>query len=71
MKDISVEKAAMLPATLLGAVQRYLRYRAQLFSIKGLDDHILHDIGVNRGELSAAAWAQVEHAAAHSLRRVR
>jgi uncharacterized protein YjiS (DUF1127 family) len=70
MKDISVEKAAMLLATLFGSVQRYFRYRAQLFSIAGLDDHILYDIGINRGELSAAAWAQIEHATAHSLRRV-
>ncbi len=29
----------MLLATLFGAVQRYLRYRAQLFSIESLDDH--------------------------------
>jgi uncharacterized protein YjiS (DUF1127 family) len=49
-------------ATLFGSVQRYLRYRAQLFSIESLDDHMLHDIGLNRGELSVAAWAQVERA---------
>jgi uncharacterized protein YjiS (DUF1127 family) len=70
MTDISVKKGAMLLATLFRPVQRYFRYRAQLFSIAGLDDHILYDIGINRGELSAAAWAQIEHTTAHSLRRV-
>jgi uncharacterized protein YjiS (DUF1127 family) len=54
----------MLLATLFGAVQRYLRYRAQLLSVESLDDHMLHDIGLSRGELSAAAWAQVERATA-------
>ena len=50
----------MLFATLFGTVQRYLRYRAQLVSIENLDDRMLYDIGLHRGELSAAAWAQVE-----------
>ena len=50
----------MLFATLFGAVQRYLRYRAQLLSIENLDDRMLYDIGLHRGELTAAAWAQVE-----------
>jgi uncharacterized protein YjiS (DUF1127 family) len=54
----------MFIATLFGAVRRYLRYRAQLLSIERLDDHMLYDIGVNRGELSAAAWAQIEGATA-------
>ena len=54
----------MLLAAMFGAVQRYLRYRAQLFSVQSLDDRMLHDIGLNRGELSAAAWAQVERATA-------
>jgi uncharacterized protein YjiS (DUF1127 family) len=49
---------------MFGAVQRYLRYRTQLFSIESLDDHMLYDIGLNRGELSSAAWAQVERATA-------
>jgi uncharacterized protein YjiS (DUF1127 family) len=61
----------MLLATLFGAVQRYLRYRAQLFSIESLDDHMLYDIGLNRGELSAAAWAHVERATAYSPLRPR
>ena len=56
------ETAAMLLATLFGAVQRYLRYRTQLLSIARLDDRMLYVIGLNRGELSAAAWAQVERA---------
>jgi uncharacterized protein YjiS (DUF1127 family) len=47
-------------AALFGAAQRYLRYRAQLFSVESLDDRMLCDIGLYRGELSAAARAQVE-----------
>jgi uncharacterized protein YjiS (DUF1127 family) len=49
----------MLLTALFGVVQRYLRYRTQLFSIESLDDRMLHDIGLNRWELSAAVWAQV------------
>jgi uncharacterized protein YjiS (DUF1127 family) len=54
----------MLLAALHGAVQRYFRYRAQLLSVESLDDRMLHDIGLNRWELSAAAWAQVERTTA-------
>jgi uncharacterized protein YjiS (DUF1127 family) len=60
------KEATMLLATLFGSVQRYVRYRAQLSSVESLDDHMLYDIGLNRGELSAAAWAQIERATAHS-----
>jgi uncharacterized protein YjiS (DUF1127 family) len=56
----------MLLATLFRAVQRYLRYRTQLLGIARLDDRMLYDIGLNRGELSAAAWAQIERATAPS-----
>ncbi len=55
----------MLISALFGAIQRYLRYRSLLLTIENLDDHLLSDIGLNRGELSAAAWDQVEHATAH------
>jgi len=58
-------KTAMLISALFGAIQRYLRYRSLLLTIENLDDRILSDIGLNRGELSAAAWDQVEHATAH------
>jgi uncharacterized protein YjiS (DUF1127 family) len=60
------KEATMLLATLFGSVRRYLRYRAQLSSVESLDDHMLYDIGLNRGELSATAWAQVERATTHS-----
>jgi uncharacterized protein YjiS (DUF1127 family) len=60
------EEAAMLLAALFGSVQRYLRYRSLLSGIEGLDDRLLYDIGLNRGELSAAAWAQAERGTAHS-----
>jgi uncharacterized protein YjiS (DUF1127 family) len=56
----------MLLAALFGSVQRYLRYRSLLSGIEGLDDRLLYDIGLNRGELSAAAWAQAERGTAHS-----
>jgi len=55
----------MLIAALFGAIQRYLRYRSLLVIIENLDDRLLSDIGLSRGELSAAAWDQVEHATAH------
>jgi uncharacterized protein YjiS (DUF1127 family) len=54
----------MIVAALFGAIQRYLRYRSVLLSIESLDDHLLSDIGLNRGELSAVAWNQVERASA-------
>jgi uncharacterized protein YjiS (DUF1127 family) len=59
------EESAVLIAALFGAIQRYLRYRSLLLSIENLDDRILSDIGLNRGELSAVAWNQVERATAH------
>jgi uncharacterized protein YjiS (DUF1127 family) len=46
-------------------VKRYLRYREQLSSIAQLDEHILHDIGLSRSELSAAAWNRTAGLAAH------
>ena len=55
----------MLIAALFGAIQRYLRYRSLLLSFENLDDRLLSDIGLSRGDLSAAAWDRVEHATAH------
>jgi hypothetical protein len=54
----------MLLGALFGAVQRYLRYRAQLFNIESLDDCMLLDIGLNRWALSTAVWAHVKRASA-------
>jgi uncharacterized protein YjiS (DUF1127 family) len=65
IRRIIFRESAMLIATLFGAIQRYLRYRSILLSIENLDDHILSDIGLSRGELSALAWNQVERATAH------
>jgi uncharacterized protein YjiS (DUF1127 family) len=59
------KESAMLIAGLFGAIQRYLRYRSVLLNIENLDDRILNDIGLSRGELSAAAWDRVERAMAH------
>ncbi|MDP2330241.1 MAG: DUF1127 domain-containing protein [Reyranella sp.] len=55
----------MFIASLVGTLMRYLRYRAQLTSISKLDDHILRDIGLNRGELRSAAWDIAAHGAGH------
>ena len=54
----------MLIAFLFDTVGRYLRYRSQLASMELLDDRLLRDIGLERGELRAAAW-QAVHGPAH------
>jgi uncharacterized protein YjiS (DUF1127 family) len=46
----------MFIASLVGTITQYLRYRSQLASISRLDDHILRDIGLDRGALRSAAW---------------
>jgi uncharacterized protein YjiS (DUF1127 family) len=46
----------MFIASLIGTIGRYVRYRLQLASISQLDEHTLRDIGINRGELTTAAW---------------
>lgn len=55
----------MFIASLVGAIAQYFRYRSQLISISRLDDHILRDIGLNRGELRSAAWDMATHGAGH------
>ncbi len=55
----------MFIASLVGAIAQYLRYRSQFTSISRLDDHILRDIGLNRGELRSAAWDMAVHGAGH------
>jgi uncharacterized protein YjiS (DUF1127 family) len=55
----------MLVAFLFDTIGRYVRYRSQLASIYELDDRTLLDIGLNRGELKAAAWDLVAHGSAH------
>jgi uncharacterized protein YjiS (DUF1127 family) len=54
----------MLIAVLLETIGEYLRYRSQLARIELLDDRLLRDIGLERGELRAAAW-QAVHGATH------
>jgi len=48
----------MLIGILFDTVRRYLRYRENVVCITQLDEHILHDIGLTRDELSAEAWAR-------------
>jgi uncharacterized protein YjiS (DUF1127 family) len=55
----------MLIAFLHDTVGRYLRYRTQLASIGDLDDRLLHDIGLSRGELRTVAWNMAAHGASH------
>lgn len=50
---------------LFETTKRYLRYREQLSCIAQLDEHILHDIGLSRSELNAAAWNRAAGLAAH------
>ena len=50
------ETGAMLTAFLFDTIGRYLRYRSQLASVYELDDRMLLDIGLNRGELKATSW---------------
>jgi len=52
----------MLIGILFDTVRRYLRYRENVLCIAQLDERILRDIGVNRGDLFADAW---ERSAAH------
>ena len=53
----------MFVASLFGAIMRYVRYQSQLSSVSKLDDRILRDIGLNRGELRSAAWNMAAHGA--------
>jgi uncharacterized protein YjiS (DUF1127 family) len=53
----------MFIASLVGTITQYLRYRSQLASISRLDDHILRDIGLDRGVLRSAAWEMTMHGA--------
>jgi uncharacterized protein YjiS (DUF1127 family) len=46
----------MFIASLIGTIGRYFRYRYQLASINQLDERTLRDIGIDRSELTAAAW---------------
>jgi uncharacterized protein YjiS (DUF1127 family) len=54
----------MLISFLFETIGRYFRYRSQLASINELDDRILSDIGLNRGELRITAWHLVHRARA-------
>ena len=55
----------MFIASLVGTLMRYFRYRSQLTSISRLDDYLLRDIGLNRGELRSAAWDMAAHVSGH------
>jgi uncharacterized protein YjiS (DUF1127 family) len=50
----------MLIGVLFDTIRRYLRYRENVSCIARLDEHILRDIGVNRGELFAQAWDRAQ-----------
>ncbi len=66
-KRVVLEKLRMFIGILFElseTIKRYLRYRDQLSCIAYLDEHILHDIGLSRSELSAAAWSRAAGTAA-------
>ena len=46
----------MFIASIIDAIRKYARYRAQLTSLNQLDERTLRDIGISRGELAAATW---------------
>jgi uncharacterized protein YjiS (DUF1127 family) len=46
----------MLIASSIALVRRYFRYRSQLADISQIDERILRDIGISRGELATSAW---------------
>ena len=46
----------MLIGILFDTIRRYLRYRENVSRISELDERILRDIGLTRGELCADAW---------------
>jgi uncharacterized protein YjiS (DUF1127 family) len=50
----------MLIGILFDTVRRYLRYRENVSCIAELDERMLRDIGVNRGELCAEAWDRAQ-----------
>ena len=43
--------------SLIAAIRRYARYRTELASINRLDDRMLRDIGVSRGELATRHYS--------------
>jgi uncharacterized protein YjiS (DUF1127 family) len=50
----------MLIGILFDTIRRYLRYRENVSCIAELDERILRDIGLNRGELFAQAWHRAQ-----------
>lgn len=50
----------MLIDILFDTFRRYLRYRENVSYISQLDERILYDIGLSRGELCAEAWDRAQ-----------
>ena len=46
----------MLLSSIIRAVRAYWRYRSSLFALSQLDERMLRDIGMSRGELEGRAW---------------
>jgi len=42
--------------SLIALIRRYARYRSDLASISQLDERMLRDIGVSRGELATRSY---------------
>ncbi|CAN7538116.1 DUF1127 domain-containing protein [Bradyrhizobium sp. LjRoot220] len=43
--------------SLIAVFRRYARHRSELASISRLDDRMLRDIGVSRGELASRSYS--------------
>ena len=43
--------------SLIAAIRRYARYRSELASMSQLDDRMLRDIGISRGELVTRSYS--------------
>jgi uncharacterized protein YjiS (DUF1127 family) len=56
MRAMALRQTMLMLRGKPGAIGRYLRYRSQLASVYELDDRMLLDIGLNRGELRATSW---------------
>jgi uncharacterized protein YjiS (DUF1127 family) len=50
--------AAMFLVSMLRALRAWLRYRNRVNALSQLDDHLLRDIGLSRGDLKQMAFGR-------------
>jgi uncharacterized protein YjiS (DUF1127 family) len=61
MPTIPTHSILSLPAAFLRSLRRERDNRAAAHTLSHLDDHILRDIGLNRGDLDAAVRSLRHH----------